>query len=34
MPDTIIEGLFLAFFALGAFFTVAFTVMLIAEDWR
>lgn len=34
MPDTIIEAMFLSFFVLGAFFTIAFTVMLIAEDWR
>jgi len=34
MPDSIIEALFVSFFALGAFFTVLFTAMLIAEDWR
>lgn len=34
MPDSIIEALFVSFFALGAFFTIFFTVMLIADDWR
>jgi len=34
MEQILIEGMFTAFFALGAFFTVLFTVMLIAEDWR
>jgi len=34
MSETIFNITFYGFFALGAFFTVLFTVMLIAEDWR
>ena len=34
MPDIILEGLFCSFFLISVFFTVLFTVLLIAEDWR
>lgn len=34
MQDIIIEGLLNSFLIIGAFFTLLFTVMLIAEDWR
>ena len=34
MPDPIIEAIFMSFFIIGVFFTVLFTVLLLAEDWR